>query len=62
MPALRGTRLEQFKFAIYLLAPIASVYLFSMPIVHENFMTMVRRRAAQRGAAQVAMGCSVLRL
>ena len=57
MWSLRGAALERFKFAIYIFAPIGSVYLFSLPAVHETFMTTVRASlGARRGAALARAG------
>ena len=33
---MRGASLERFKFAVYLAVPVAAVYIFSLPIVHET--------------------------
>ena len=33
---MRGAALERFKFGLYLAAPVAAVYLFAMPAVHET--------------------------
>ena len=55
---LRGARLERFKFAIYLIAPIIAVYTFSVPAVHEfifsNRRYIVYKENAKPGGAPPA--------
>jgi hypothetical protein len=34
-----GGKLERFKFGVYLLVPVLTVIFYSMPAIHEGFLT-----------------------